>query len=166
MDRQGDVVWQALAREASSIAEHLGMGATALGKASFERPANYAQAFFALSVGFERGCKLGLSLDEAIKSGRFLAARDLRGYGHHLEQLLRSLSDAVVARGIAHDPLPSSEIHGGIIEVLSEFAANLTRYYNLEVLTGENRAGDPIAAWHMRVTEPVLRAHYQRTERE
>src|SRR3954470_23572802 len=122
MDRQGDVVWQALAREASSIAEHLGIGATALGKASFERPANYAQAFFALSVGFERGCKLGLSLDEATKTGRFLSTRELRGYGHRLDQLLRSLSEAAAARGIAHELLPRSEIHAAIIAVLSEFA--------------------------------------------
>jgi hypothetical protein len=48
-----------------------------------------------------------------------------------------------------------------MIEVLSDFANNLTRYYNLELAAGEAAAAaeDPISAWFNRVTLPVLAAH-------
>ena len=53
-----DPTWLALAREAGLAAEHIGIGATALGRANYAQEAYYAQAFFALSVGFERAAKL------------------------------------------------------------------------------------------------------------
>jgi hypothetical protein len=50
-------IWQAIAHEASLAAEHIGIGATAIGKANYA-DAYYAQAFFALTTGFERASKL------------------------------------------------------------------------------------------------------------
>ena len=58
---------------------------------------------------------------------------------------------------------PSTPIHDGIVDTLSDFATNLTRYYNLELLAGSPAAterADPIAAWDERVTQPVLAKHY------
>ena len=43
-------------------------------------------------------------------------------------------------------------------------ATNVTRYYNLELVTGSQTAAiqdDPIAAWFERVTKPVLARHYK-----
>jgi hypothetical protein len=162
-------LWQPLIREAALIAEHLAIGATAIGHANFERTADYAQAFFALSVGIERGCKLALSLDAAIGSGgQFLSSKDLRDYGHDLPRLLATVVDIAERRGLG-GVLPQTDIHRGIITTLAGFATNVTRYYNLEALASDAReipAEDPIAQWHSHVTRPVLRVHYSERQRE
>ena len=81
-------IWLALAREAASAAEHIGIGATALGKANHAENAYYSQAFFALSVGFERSTKLALSVASALDGDGFADGRTLKGYGHDLSKLL------------------------------------------------------------------------------
>jgi hypothetical protein len=43
-----DEDWHALSREAGLAAEHIAIGATALGRANYAQVAYYAQAFFAL----------------------------------------------------------------------------------------------------------------------
>lgn len=163
-------LWQPLVREAALIAEHLAIGATAIGRANFERTADYAQAFFALSVGFERGCKLALSLHAAVGSGgQFLSSRELRTYGHNLPRLLAAVVDIAERRSLGAS-LPETDVHRGIIATLADFATNVTRYYNLEALASdaldETPAEDPIAQWHSRVTQPVLQAHYSQRQRE
>jgi len=47
----------------------MGISATAIGKANYARLAYYAQAFFALTIGFERAGKLALVVDYAIQNG-------------------------------------------------------------------------------------------------
>ena len=56
----------ALAREAGIAAELLAAGVTALGRASSSQDGLYNQAFFNLSIGFERAAKLGIMLDYCI----------------------------------------------------------------------------------------------------
>lgn len=161
-----EIIWEALRRESALVAEHLGIGATAIGKADFERTASYAQAFFALSVGFERGAKLALTLDAALgSSGKFLDSKALRGYGHKLDRLLKRV-DAVAARRGFRARMPDTEIHRAIVASLTKFATNVSRYYNLESLTpGAATGEDPIAAWYTDVTRPVVEAHYTPTQR-
>jgi hypothetical protein len=155
----------ALAREAALAAEHIAIGATALGKARFDREAYYAQAFFALSTGLERAGKIGLLLDLTLeRKGEFPVTSELEEYRHDLRRLLDEL-DAMSARrgGSAEERLPRTPIHSGIIGVLTDFAKNVGRYYNLNLVTGcagAVRGGDPIAAWRQRVTVPVLAKHY------
>ncbi len=155
-------IWLALAREAASAAEHIGIGATALSKANHAENAYYSQAFFALSVGFERSTKLALSVASALDGDGFADGRTLKDYGHDLGTLLGE-ADALAERyGLEGDGrLPRSEIHTAIIEVLGDFANNLTRYYNLEFVAGDARAAaeDPITSWFNRVTIPVLKMH-------
>jgi hypothetical protein len=158
-DDQDARVFEALRRECGSIAQHLGIGATAIGSADFERTASYAQAFFALTVGFERGCKLVLSLDAAINSGQFLDARALRRYGHDLIMLLARVDQISATRGFGVSA-PQSDIQTAILDVLTAFAKNVTRYFNLEVLSSAGTAAaDPIATWYRTVTVPVLAKH-------
>jgi len=159
--------WRAIAREAGLAAEHIGVGATALSRASHWQDALYSQAFFALSIGFERACKLGLSIDHALShDGQFLDRQTLKASGHDLKELLEKL-DRVGERRCsqqAYGRLPCSEIHQAIIDTLTEFASNVTRYYNLEFLAGEPGATerqDPIATWFEQVTARVLDAHDQ-----
>jgi hypothetical protein len=158
-DDEDGRIFEALRRESGLIAQHLGIGATALGRADFERTARYAEAFFALTVGFERGCKLVLTLDAAVSSGRFLDARVLRGYGHDLVRLLARVEEISRARG--YDVVaPKSDIHEAILAVLATFATNVTRYFNLEVLgAGRSTAADPITTWYLTVSLPVLAKH-------
>lgn len=154
--------WQALAREASSAAEHLAFGVTALGRANYAQTAYYTQAFFALSIGFERCGKLALVVDHALEhGGEFPSARELRDYGHRLDKLL-SLTEQIGTKRQAGEVCPSTAIHQAIIEILSNFATNVTRYYNLEFIAGDAAAeGDPIATWYQRVTTPILDLHYK-----
>ncbi len=161
-----DETWRALAREAGLAAEHIAFGVTVLGRANYAQPAYYAQAFFSLSIGFERSCKLALLLSHALdNAGQFPANSQIRRYGHNLEKLLTETATVANRRHFA-STRPETVIHQGIVETLSEFADNVTRYYNLDVITGETQVTgrtDPIASWNERVTGPILQAHY--TER-
>jgi hypothetical protein len=154
--------WQALAREAASASEHIGIGTTALGRANHAENAYYSQAFFALSVGFERSTKLALSIARHFAGEGFAGRKTLRGYGHDLTKLLEEADQLAELRGLeGNGRLPRSAIQTAMIEVLTDFANNLTRYYNLESAAGEAAAAaeDPISAWFNRVTLPVLATH-------
>ncbi len=164
-----NATWQALAREAGLAAEHIASGVTALGRANYAQHAYYAEAFFALSIGIERAGKLGLVVDHALDhGGAFPTSKAVRDYCHDIERLL-ALMDGIATKRGASETCPSSPIHEGIIETLAEFATNITRYYNLQLVTGDPRAAtrdDPIAAWYQRVTKPILEAHYPDRLRE
>ena len=87
----------------------------------------------------------------------------MKDYGHDLGRLL-SRVDHIANRRDFEYQCPSTLIHQGVISTLSEFATNLTRYYNIDFLTGAAQAAgrdDPIISWISRVTEPVLEAHYK-----
>lgn len=145
-------------------AEHLGGGATALGRANYSQSDYYAQGFFAFSVGLERACKLILVVDHARETGTFPPNEEVRRYGHDLDSLLEAADKVAKRYGVSEDKrLPRSEIHEGIIGTLSKFASNVTRYYNLDLVTGargvEDRE-DPIAEWVRRVRVPVVEKHY------
>jgi hypothetical protein len=162
-------IWHALANEAGSSAEHLGLGVTSLSRANYAQKAYYTQSFFALSVGLERACKLILVADHAVTKGVFPSNAQVRRYGHKLTDLMDAADK--VAEGLQvsdEERMPRSGIHDAVIETLSDFASNVTRYYNLDLVTGAKRIQgreDPIAEWWRRVTKPVLRQHYpQRSE--
>lgn len=164
--------WQALAREAGLAAEHLAIGASALGKANYAQHAYYGQAFFALTIGLERAAKLVLVVDHALEhNGIFPPHSVLRAYGHNLKELLEQADEIAKRRGLstAEDRLPRTAIHDGIVEVLSDFANNITRYYNLDLVTGAPRTakqGNPVRAWFELVIIPVLAAHYRPRHKE
>lgn len=163
--------WQALAREAGIAAEHLAVGVTTLGKASYAHHALYNQAFFDLTIGFERSAKLVFILDFCINNrGTFPSNKELRDFSHNLEGLLSNadkIAQTLTSRD-EHLQLPKSEIHQGIISTLSEFATT-TRYYNLDLLTGGDktaRHADPLKTWYERVIEPILSKHYSTVQRK
>lgn len=164
--------WQALAREAGLAAEHLAIGTSALGKANYAQHAYYGQAFFALTIGLERAAKLALVVDHALEHNGIFPPHDvLRAYGHNLKELLEQADEIAKRRGLsaAEDRLPRTAIHAGIVKVLSDFASNITRYYNLDLVTGDPRTtkqDDPVRAWFELVILPVLAAHYRPRQRE
>lgn len=159
------VTWLAIHREASLAAEHLASGATLLGRANYAQQAYYYQAFFALSVGLERSAKLALAVDKYLQDGHFPTESELRNFGHKLDALLAEMDSLARRRGLTGDwaTLPNSAIHGGIISVLSDFASNVTRYYNLDLITKAPRlkgVTDPLMSWHEKVFVPVSEIHY------
>ena len=157
--------WQALAREAGVAAEQMAIGITALSRANYAQQAYYGQAFFALSIGFERAAKLAFIVDHVLENrGDFPPYSSLKNQGHHLHRLL-DISDKIAERHgltIENIRLPRTLIHNGIIQVLSDFASNITRYYNLDLVTMAPRVAevsDPIRAWYDKVVTPVLEKH-------
>lgn len=150
-----NATWQALSREASLAAEQMGMGVTVLAKANYAHHGHYPQAFFALSIGMERAAKLALLLNHAIENGgRFPANRQLRDYGHDLQSLLSDIDKL----GVGEYRLPATPIHNAILETLSEFAMNITRYYNLDFVTNAPKVHmreDPVAKWFRTVIQPA-----------
>jgi hypothetical protein len=164
--------FRALSREAALAADHIGLGVTALGRANYAHTSYYSQAFFALSVGFERSAKLALVVDHAIKhGGQFPSGHMLRRYGHNLRELLNAADEVAqtLPKGPSpSDSLPRTPIHEAIVDVLNDFASNVTRYYNLDVVTwGSNvrTADDPIRSWFERVVTPVLAKHWSASSR-
>lgn len=149
--------------EATSAGAHMGLGVTTLGRANHAETGYYSQAFFALTVGFERAAKLALSMDQERRGNGFADRQTMVGYGHDLSALLAAVdnvADHLSLEGEAR--LPKSAIHTEIVAVLADFANNLTRYYNLEFVAGEPAVAsreDPITAWYTRVTTAVLAEH-------
>jgi hypothetical protein len=166
-----NATFHAISREAAVAAEHLANGATILGKANYANHAHYEQAFFALSTGIERSTKLIFVIDHALdNAGTFPTSKQLRAYGHDLRSLLDQADAIAERRGLAADSrLPRTPIHDGIITVLTDFANNVTRYYNFDLISGDARASqrnDPTKEWFQNVVRPVLAAHYDNRTRE
>lgn len=154
----------AIHREAALAAEHLASGATCLGNASYVQQAYYYQAFFALSVGFERSAKLALAIDHRLRTGSYPSEPGLRNFGHKLDKLMMRLGGIAEQRCASDEwgVWPATPIHEAIIDSLSDFASNVTRYYNLDLITESPRLApvNPLLAWHQSVFLPTAAAHY------
>lgn len=141
----------------------MGLGVTTLGRANHAETGYYSQAFFALTVGFERAAKLALSLNQERSGNGFADKQTMVGYGHDLSTLLTDVDSVANDLSLEDESrLPKSPIHTEIVGILTDFANNLTRYYNLEFVAGEPAVAsreDPIAAWYTRVTTAVLAEH-------
>lgn len=165
-----DPIWNALAREASIAAQHLGEGATLLGKANYAHHAYYGQAFFSLSTGIERAAKLALVVSYALENeGSFPNPKQLRSYGHDLGSLLAAVDEIAIKFDLPPScRLPNSPISNNIIHVLTQFASNVTRYYNLDFLMNdvhEKAESDPVKSWYELVTKLVLSKHLTEKKR-
>lgn len=159
-----DAQFTAIAHEAGIAASHIGAGVTSLQHANHAHRAYYYQSFFALSVGFERSAKLALVIHHALTHGTFPPSADLRRYGHDLTTLLEHVDNVAVSNGLSgpDDRLPRHSVHAAIISVLSEFASNVTRYYNLDFLTSSPHTApnDAVTDWFNRVLVQVKALHY------
>jgi hypothetical protein len=161
----------ALNREAGIAAELIASGLTLLGRASYARTGLYGQAFFNLSIGFERTTKLIYIADYAIdNAGKFPSNDMLKStIGHDLDHLFSHVEKISIKRRSGKDfsERPRTDIHNGIVQTLTEFART-TRYYNLDLVTGGKAARnsrEPMAAWNERVIQPILEKHCKPTRR-
>jgi hypothetical protein len=167
LDRKEFVV---LMREAGLAAEVIAVGTTALGRADASQRGLYNQAFFNLSIGFERVGKLVVLVNHYLNNGQtFPSDAQLKSYGHDIQQLIafveRIAGDKQLSLSVS-SAAPNSVIHRGVIATLSEFA-KATRYYNLDALSGGKSAAmmEPIEAWFQRVGVPILERHYRPSDR-
>jgi hypothetical protein len=154
--------WLAIADEAATSAELIANGVTTLAGADDYRTANYWQAFFALSGGFERSAKLALIVDAFANEKPVPTKRELKELGHGVLTLIRELDRISVELG-----LPGFELDGiqtQMLKVLEDFSEKLDRYYNFDVLTetGRQDRRSPVAQWNLRVTIPVIEQHVLR----
>ncbi|KKO65350.1 hypothetical protein VM94_00885 [Janthinobacterium sp. KBS0711] len=150
--------FNALIREATFTKEVLGAGATQIRVANYSTPGVYAQAFSALSVGFERIGKLCLMLDYYIdNNGKFPEFSYLKKeIGHKLEVLLSGSTEIIVRRKIKLEFLDdlNHPLHQAISQVLHDYAEG-DRYTNINILTNGKMQNDPIAAWSKTVDDYI-----------
>jgi len=156
--------WHALGREAELAAEQIASGVTALGRANHAEKGYYTQAFFGLSIGFERLAKLIILADYAItNSGKFPNDNDLKKIGHDIGTLLDKCEKLSIKHrsGKEHSERPNESVHQGIVTTLTEFG-KLSRYYNLDFIVGgkASQLPEPVATWWQRVGQPILTKHY------
>lgn len=157
--------WTPFLREAGIASQCLTTGLATLRKANHAQHGLYNQAFFELSIGFERLLKLIVVIDHALEHvGQFPTNTILKqSYGHDLDSLFRKAQE-IRARRVdegLHWDLVDANVATRIMKVLSEFARR-TRYYNLDVLTASSvspNQRDPLAAWFEDVAS-VLVASY------
>ena len=164
-----DNVWQILAKEAGLASGHLSLGVEALNKANYAQQAYYYEAFFALSVGFERSAKLIIIVDYALQNNdKIISWSTLKKYGHDIHSLLQSVDLIAHKRGWEERALPSSKISSAIIQTVSSFAKG-NRYYGLDSLCGRpdiKTESDPVASWFSTVVVPILNKHYSEEHRK
>lgn len=154
--------------EAQLAGEQIASGVTSLGRANHAEKGYYTHALFGLSIGIERIAKLIAIADYAIDhSGSFPSNKYLKRVGHDLGVLLQ-LCESIAKKhqsAEGYTERPNDTIHQGIVETLTEFA-KMTRYYNLDLLTGKTLAvPEPISAWWRRVGQPILARHYSPRQR-
>jgi len=82
--------WHAMHREANLVSQLIGVGVTALGKATYASGmGEYYTAFFGLSIGIERLSKLVLIANHVLRSnGQLPDKTTVRQFGHNLVKLL------------------------------------------------------------------------------
>lgn len=125
--------------EGSLTAYSLAEGLDCLRKANIYEKGMYYQAFFSLSIGLERLLKLIIIYDyRANNNGTFPENKEIKEKGHNLYKMFN-----IVAPNIL-----KNNLYNSIINFLSDFAKT-TRYYNLDVLTGEeSQKLNPLEEWN------------------
>ena len=156
-----------LCREAELTTEMLGAGATQIGRANYATKGIYFQAFTSLSTGLERLGKLSLILDYYIETkGRF-PPRDWlkKEKGHRILEIYGDVKCIVQKRSLSLNWLQDldSEIHSGILRVLSEFACG-DRYSNIDLIGGAS-ATDSVSRWYETVDKPIFEHHVSAAKR-
>lgn len=153
-------------RECLLIGNSFASGLTSLRKANLHTKGFFYQAFFQLSIGLERLCKLTLILDKLLNSGKSTTIKELKSYGHNINDLI----DQVLSK-IPHetdevmDLGQDNAIRHALINHLTKFAED-TRYYNLNNLSGENSKDEPLILWHNHVIIPALQKYIPPAKQE
>jgi hypothetical protein len=159
--------WHALRREATLVSQLVGVGATALGQASYASGlGHYYTAFFGLSVGIERLAKLVLVAEHILANdGNPPQQSAFRAYGHNLVSLADAVHQVSQKRNLKLKyQRPADAISKAVLDCLNSFAsASHGRYANFSALGNANfiATDEPVAKWWREVVEPILDKHYR-----
>ena len=160
--------WHLTSREAQLAGEMLASGVTILGRANHAQKGLYIQAFFNLSIGFERIAKLIVLGNHRIEKGVWMTNDELKSIGHDTNKLFlacSSIGEQYVHQHSWHIK-PKNEICTYIVDCLTEFAKS-SRYYNLDNLSAQAsvRSTEPVSTWWTKVGLPILDKHYSKKKR-
>jgi len=143
-----------ISKEAGLAATCLEQGLTALRKANFAQKWNYYQGFFLLSIGMERLLKLIIVTIYRIEENKLPNNGELKKYGHDIEQLFLAISNHI---NPTNNFLSTDTLYPKIISFLSEYAS-ISRYYNLDSLSGKERTLDPLHKWK-EIQDEIAKRH-------
>jgi hypothetical protein len=146
-------------------------GLSALRRAEFQQLGSYFEAFFAITVSYERATKLVLALDTYLATGAFPTDGELRAYGHNLVRLEERVASVVEARSL---PVlwkrPIRDLDVEVLNFLNDFAsAGQDRYYNLNylgALQGGASYDGPPGKWMALIKKHLKPAQLKLTRRE
>lgn len=154
-----------LLREASMAAMSIGHGLTQLRKYDFGQAGLFYSSLLQLTSGIERLLKLIVIYAHRLShSGSFPNNKELKNYGHNLEELFSK--SLVIAKDFGCENLSlfysQDEIVNKILILLSDFALQ-ARYYNLDTLTGrQQRNGiEPLSRWETEINNIILKRHFR-----
>lgn len=163
--------WRAIALECKLTRQLCGSGLTSISRADYATGlGEYYSAFFALSVGIERLCKLILCFFEHKSTKTFPSQKRFREYGHNLTRLTGTVRNHEETTNLSreYDSL-DDEICTAIISHLSAFAsASEGRYANFLIMeTGRHVATyEPVSEWNNLVGGKILDRHFRGTRSE
>jgi len=161
--------FRALLKEAQFTRELLGSGATQIGKAHYAAKGVCFQTFTGLSTGVERIGKLCLMLDHYVDHrGTFLDSTYMsRKINHNIDAILEKSQQMISKYPVSMKFLSNlnGPIHQAIQSILCAFALG-DRYSNINLLVGDSRQNDPIAAWFQRVDRPLFETHIPKKKKE
>jgi hypothetical protein len=153
-----------LSRESALAALSIGHGLTLIRKYDFVKHGFGSQSFFMLSIGIERLLKLVIIYDYfRTHNNQFPDNSILKKAGHNIKALyVRSLQIAEdIGEMNLHSKLLSDPIYNIIIDFLTDFAS-VSRYYNLDTLTGRpNVTGEPLREWNRKINSIIIERHYR-----
>jgi len=134
-----------LLKEAGLASTCIGQGLTILRKANFVNDWNYYQSFLLLTIGIERLLKIIIITKFRVdNNGLFPTDNYLKNLGHDIKKLIKTVNDFEIDKDEIE--IIDDEIQLDIIDFLTRFA-KATRYYNLDVLSGNEKQTDPLIEW-------------------
>ncbi|QSR35624.1 hypothetical protein CFI10_11550 [Marinobacterium iners] len=158
--------YRLLSQEAHLAKSALLSGMDSLRKANLDDKGLFYSGLFQLSIGFERLLKLVVILHHKSENKhRYPSNKELKDYGHDINQLYQK-SVEIGKTYLPHTDMQADDIQAEIINVLSQFGKG-SRYYNLDVLTQDNKNEDPLALWkevidsHLWELRPSVREQLQ-----
>lgn len=153
-----------LRREAALSSQLIGNGLTAIRKYDFTTTGVFYSGMFSVCIGIERILKLILLLDYKISNGKYPENNYLKNKGHKIDRLI---SDCKIINDklCNYSSLQKSEIFFGdslittIVAYLTEFSIS-SRYYNLDVITGNTKTNnEPLAQWTNDICKVIIDRH-------
>ena len=142
-----------LEQEGFLIRSCLGSGLPDLRAAHVHNKGAFYSSLFNLSIGIERLLKALVIIEHIATNNLDVPTKkQLKSYGHNIEELYDHCVKIADARGVAVPARNSlNPIQKEIISLLSDFAQT-TRYHNLDALNPSHVGRDPLDHWGQIVT--------------